>query len=50
MTFIVTSNAAFSIDSLISHLGSEFAVKDPGLLSYFLGINVTKTHNDLHLH
>jgi len=30
MTFIVTSNAAFTIDSLISHLGSEFAVKDLG--------------------
>ena len=47
---IVTSNADTAIDTLISNLGSEFAIKDLGELSYFLGIQVTKTENGLHLH
>ena len=47
---IVTSNAVTTIDSLISNLGSKFAIKDLESLSYFLGIHVTKIENDLYLH
>jgi histone deacetylase 1/2 len=47
---IVVSNADTAIDTLISNLGFEFAIKYLGELSYFLGIHVTKTENGLHLH
>lgn len=46
---IIASNSSSSIGHLISHLGNEFAVKDLGPLSYFLGIQVTKTSEGLHL-
>ncbi|XP_042962618.1 uncharacterized mitochondrial protein AtMg00810-like [Carya illinoinensis] len=46
---IVASNSSSSIDHLITHLSAEFAVKDLGSLSYFLGIQVTKTSEGLHL-
>jgi histone deacetylase 1/2 len=47
---IVTNNAVMIIDSLISNLDSKFAIKDLGSPSYFLGIHITKTENDLHFH
>jgi len=47
---MVTSNANTVINTLISYLDFEFAIKDLGELSYFLGIQVTKTENGLHLH
>jgi hypothetical protein len=47
---IVTSNAVTTIDSLIYNLSFKFAINDLRSLSYFLGIHVTKTKNDLHLH
>jgi histone deacetylase 1/2 len=47
---IVVSNADTAIDTHISNLGFEFAIKYLGELSYFLGIHVTKTENGLHLH
>ncbi|XP_026417101.1 uncharacterized protein LOC113312572 [Papaver somniferum] len=37
---IVTGSDSTMVDNLISDLGSEFAVKDMGNLSYFLGIEV----------
>ena len=40
---IVASNSSSSIDHLITHLSAEFVVKDLGSLSYFQGIQVTKT-------
>ncbi|KAF5470860.1 hypothetical protein F2P56_011348 [Juglans regia] len=45
---IIARNSSSSIDHLITHLSAEFAVKD-GPLSYFLGIMVTTTSEDLHL-
>jgi hypothetical protein len=37
---IITSSQASAIDSLLHHLGSEFAMKELGGLNYFLGIEV----------
>jgi hypothetical protein len=46
---LVCSNSPSAISGLISHLQCEFAVKDLGPLSYFLGIQATRTHNALYL-
>ncbi|XP_031271382.1 uncharacterized protein LOC116129788 [Pistacia vera] len=46
---IITSNASSTIKHLILNLKTEFAVKDLGPLSYFLGIQVTPTSAGLHL-
>lgn len=47
---IVIINYFPAISLIISTLGNEFAVKDLGPLSFFLGIQVTRTTDGLHLH
>jgi hypothetical protein len=46
---LVTSNSSYTIVTLISQLKCEFAVKDLGPLTYFLGIHVTRGQHDLFL-
>ena len=46
---LVTSNVRSFIDELISNLQLDFAMKDLGQLSYFLGIEATRDSSDLHL-
>ena len=47
---IITRTSMHAIKSLISHLGSRFALKDLGSLHYFLGIEVSKVADgSLHL-
>ena len=45
---IVTGNAPLLISDLISILNSQFALKELGPISYFLGVEVTSTSIDLH--
>lgn len=47
---IVTNNSSSSINAHITNLHCDFAVKDIRSLSYFLGIQVTRTSARLHLH
>jgi len=46
---IVTGTHSHLLIALISRLQQEFPVKDLGHLSYFLGIQVTRTNAGLHL-
>jgi hypothetical protein len=46
---LVTSNSCSAISHLITRLQCEFAMKDLGPLSYFLGIQVTRGPQDLFL-
>ncbi|WJZ92207.1 hypothetical protein VitviT2T_011218 [Vitis vinifera] len=46
---LVTSNVRSFIDELISNLQLDFAMKDLGQLSYFLGIEATRDSFSLHL-
>jgi hypothetical protein len=46
---IVTGNSASIITNLISCLKKEFAMKDLGPLTFFLGIHVHRTIDGLHL-
>ncbi|KAF5447219.1 hypothetical protein F2P56_032787, partial [Juglans regia] len=46
---LVTSNDRHFITSLISNLQLEFAMKDLGQLTYFLGIEATRNSSGLHL-
>lgn len=46
---IVTGTHLDSIQTLIVHLQSQFALKDLGPLHYFLGIEVSSHNNGLHL-
>ncbi|KAJ9561510.1 hypothetical protein OSB04_006670 [Centaurea solstitialis] len=46
---ILTGNQATVIQSFINKLHAEFAIKDLGRLSYFLGLEVTYTTNGLFL-
>jgi hypothetical protein len=46
---LVTSNDQRFITSLISNLQLEFAMKDLGQLTYFLGIEATRNSSGLHL-
>ncbi|KAG9443027.1 hypothetical protein H6P81_018881 [Aristolochia fimbriata] len=46
---IVTGSSPLDIRELIQHLQKEFSVKDLGPLHYFLGIEVTRIPNNLHL-
>jgi hypothetical protein len=46
---VVTGTHPHIISSLISCMQKEFPVKDLGPLSYFLGIQVTRTSTGLHL-
>jgi hypothetical protein len=46
---ILTASSAALRQSIISKLGSEFAMKDLGPLSYFLGISVTRHSGGLFL-
>ncbi|RVW86352.1 Retrovirus-related Pol polyprotein from transposon RE1 [Vitis vinifera] len=46
---LVTSNVRSFIDELISNLQLDFAMKDLGQLSYFLGIEATCDSSGLHL-
>ena len=45
----MTSNVRSFIDLLISNLQLDFAMKDLGQLSYFLGIEATRDSFGLHL-
>lgn len=47
---IVTSTTSNAVHALISQLKLEFALKDLGDLSFFLGIQATRDSNGLHLH
>ena len=47
---IVTSNMTTAITDLILKLQQEFAMKDLGPLSYFLGIQVQRSAQGIHLH
>jgi len=47
---VVIINSSHAISLIISTLSNEFAVKDLGPLSFFLGIQVTRTTDGLHLH
>ncbi|KAJ4801076.1 hypothetical protein LUZ62_052322 [Rhynchospora pubera] len=46
---IITGNSPKAIDKLIKTLDAEFSIKDLGELSYFLGIQVSSFHKNLHL-
>ncbi|XP_073360704.1 uncharacterized protein [Aegilops tauschii subsp. strangulata] len=46
---IVTSSSSEAVTALLKDLGSEFALKDLGDLSFFLGIEVKKTDDVLSL-
>jgi len=46
---IVTGNHQSVISSLITQLQIKFLIKDLGNLAFFLGIQVTRTKNSLHL-
>ena len=46
---IITGSHSILVNSLIDQLHNQFALKDLGSLSYFLGIQVTRTPSSLHL-
>jgi hypothetical protein len=46
---LVSNNSLSTVSGLIRHLQCEFAVKDLGPLSYFLGIQATRLSNALYL-
>ena len=46
---IITSNNSSLLDSFSRKLNTEFATKDLGSLSYFLGLEATSTANSLFL-
>lgn len=46
---IVIGSSPSTISSLIRDLGTHFAMKDLGLMHYFLGIEVTIHGSSLHL-
>ena len=46
---IITGSHSVLVNSLIDQLHNQFALKDLGSLSYFLGIQVTRTPSSLHL-
>jgi hypothetical protein len=44
---IMTSSTSAAITTLLEDLHSEFALKDPGALHYFLGMQVSRTKDSL---
>ena len=46
---LVTSDNTVMLHHFISLLSSEFAMKDLGFIHYFLGIEITRTSEGLHL-
>lgn len=46
---LVTGTNPALVDNIITQLGRRFSIKDLGQLSYFLGVEVTKTSKGLHL-
>ena len=46
---IITGTHSQLIDHYIARLNSQFALKDLGTISYFLGIQVTLLHDTIHL-
>ena len=46
---LMTSNVRSFIDELISNLQLDFAMKNLGQVSYFLGIEATRDSSSLHL-
>ena len=46
---IVTSSSDEAVTGLLKDLSVEFALKDPGDLHFFLGIEVKKHGDSLHL-
>ena len=49
LSFIITGNNSSLLDSFTRKLNTEFATKDLGSLSYFLGLEATSTTNGLFL-
>lgn len=46
---IITGSSTGDIQTLIQQLNNEFSLKDLGDLHYFLGIEVNKTIESIHL-
>lgn len=46
---VVTSSSLSSINNIISQLSKEFSIKDLGTLSFFLGINVSRSEQGMFL-
>lgn len=46
---VVTGSSSVLVDRIISLLATRFSIKDLGSLSYFLGIEATRTSKGLHL-
>lgn len=46
---IVTANRSILVTDVLSALAARFSLKDLGDINYFLGIEVTRTSNGLHL-
>lgn len=46
---IITGSNSLSVLQVISYMQATFALKDLGKLSYFLGVEVTKTKEGIHL-
>lgn len=46
---IVTGNRSTLVTDVLSSLSAHFSIKDLGDINYFLGIEVTRTSNGLHL-
>lgn len=46
---ILIGNNTDFITNLVASLGTEFALKDPGALHYFLGIKVQNAPNAYHI-
>jgi hypothetical protein len=44
---VVASSSEKAVDSVLHDLGLDFALKDPGELHYFLGIEVEKVHDGI---
>lgn len=47
---LVVSNSSNAVAALLQQLSQDFAIKNLGTLSYFLGIQVSQTSYSLHLH
>lgn len=45
----ITGSDSSAVDTLISHLNSQFCLKDLGSLAYFLGIEAHTSGTGLHL-
>lgn len=46
---IITGSNPIYVQTIINNLHYSFSLKDLGSLNYFLGVQITKTHNDITL-